>query len=148
MAAIDPLIDFQEIIDDNYNEGAGFGGTQPTVAITQDYRTLDFNTEYIALESLSEGDAFNGIGAVDYKRDVGINVHVWTTTSRARARQILEEVRRVLRTKANWRLTRTADGTTVAYDNVSMSVTRDLSDEVRNVWHFSFDITAWVFESI
>lgn len=147
MAAIDPLNDFKDIIFNNYNTGASFGGTKPTIAITQDYRTLDYKIEYIVLESLAEGDAFNGIGAVDYKRDIGINVHIWTTTDRARARQIVEEVRRVLRTKANWRLTR-ADLTVVTYDNVAMSVTRDLSDEVRKLWHFSFDITAWHFENV
>lgn len=148
MAAIDPLVDFHEIIFDAYNTGASFGGTKPEVIVTQDYTTLDFGTEYIALESLSEGDAFNGIGAVDYKRDIGINVHLWTNTNRARARQILEEVRRVLRTKANWRLVRTIDNSIVTYDNVAMSVTRDLSDETRKIWHFSFDVTAWHFENV
>lgn len=140
MPEIDPITDFMNIIDTKWNVPTG--GTKPTIALTQDYRTLSYKTEYIVLESLSEGDAFNGIGAKDYKRDVSINLHAWSTTDRARARQIVEEVRRILRNRDNW----TYGGNT--YDNVQMSVTRDLTDDVRKVWHFSWDLTAWHFESV
>lgn len=140
MTEIDPLQDFRDILYNNWNISTG--GTKPTIEKEMDFRALPINQEFVLVNSLSEGDQFNGIGAVDYIRDVGVNVQVYTNLGRDRLRQMTEECRRMIRKKANWK----PNGH--MYDRVLMSVTTDLSDERRKDWRISFDVSAIILEAV
>jgi len=137
---VDFVADVEKMIFDGWSTGTG--GVKPTIDKEQDFRYIPINTEYVLVNSLAQGDNFLGIGAVDYLRDVGVSVMVHTSQGRTRMIQMLEECRRIIRTKSKW----TVNGN--KYDMVQMSVDTDLSDRKRKDWSISFDVTAILIESV
>lgn len=87
---------------------------------------------------VNEADNFMGIGASDYRRDIMISVVVKTAKSRERARELVEECRRIFRTKSYWG----------NYVNVLISRLIDLSDRERKIYTMIFDVRLARYEKI
>lgn len=144
----DPLIDWLNIIKDKYSTTTG--GVKPKIELGQNLRYIPVNTgaDYIYIINLTEGDDFFGIGGVDYRRNVTFTVVIRTATSRVRARQMVEECRKVIRTKANWYIYDDMDEYMYQYLDAKMSNTVDNSDGQRKVWHFQVDVNTFRIENV
>jgi hypothetical protein len=130
----DPVADFICMLKDDWS---GHGGVMPTIDNVMNYRSVDIsNNEYILLGEIDEHDSFSGLGAKDYRRDVVLSLILKTDVSDYRARQMLEECRRIFRTREYWG----------SYQNVSLGRNINLSDRERKVFSYTFTMTAFRME--
>lgn len=134
---VDPLQDFIDMLDTNWSNDTG--GDKPEIANIMDYRAVNIaNMDCVLLSDVTEPDEFLGIGALEFRRMIGFAIIIKTSISRDRARQILEEVRRILRTKAYWG----------PYHNVLLSSVRDLTEVERKIWSYRLLVAAFRIETV
>jgi len=112
---------------------------KPLISSGYDYLSIDTShTESILFQSLGENDDFLGIGGNDYKRSYTFIIAVRTSGNRFRMRQLIGEVRRILRDSSNW-----GD-----YINVKIVHYSDLIERQRKMSEVDMTVTAWRAESI
>ena len=115
-------------------------GTTPTIDDVMDYRSLDLaNKEYVLLEVLEETDRFLGLGAMNYQKSVMISIILKTGVSDTRAREMLEESRRIFRTKSYW----IGD-----FQNLKINRNVNMGNRERKIWSYKFTVTAIKMETI
>ena len=106
-----------------------------------DVKGLDLRIKsYIVIGSVRENDAFLGLGAKEYMRNIAVGVMVLTSESRSKARQIVNKIRDIFRNKDNW----TVDG--VRHLNFNVEVLVDRSDYERNIFTHEIEVGWLVVE--
>ena len=132
----DPVDDMISILDDNWSSSV----TKPNIIKAYDIRAVDLRRgDYVIIGQVSEADDYVGV-PLEFRRTAVVSIMLKTKTSRDRAREMAEEVRRILRDKDVWR------------DNgyLMMRLTRavDMTDRERKVYTIVFDAVLQRLETV
>ncbi|MGQ9642013.1 MAG: hypothetical protein ACUVUF_07825 [Candidatus Bathycorpusculaceae bacterium] len=131
----DILDDVKAMLDTNWSAAV----EEAEIIRAIDYRSIDLmNHDYVILDVIEISDSFLGMGAKEYRKDFVVNVVIKTGKSRSRAWEMLEECRRIFRTKDYW-----GD-----YLFFLMSRAVDLSERERKIFSFAFTVTCSKIETI
>jgi len=133
---VDPRADFKSMIEDNWDTDTG--GDIPTIADIRDYRGIDVtNEDYIFIRGAPMADQFFGIGASEFRRNVNVTILI-KSASKDRAKEMRDEVVRIMRTKSYW-----GD-----YENVLVTSISGMSDRERKIYSYILTISAFVIETV
>jgi len=135
----DPIEVVYKILDENYDwDSLG-------VRLRREYevKAIDLRAgSYVIVGSVRESDAFLGLGAREYMRNVRVRIQIRTGEGREFARKIVNIIRDIFRNRSNW----IVDG--IHHMNFLIDTLADRSDMERRIFTHILEVRWLVVESV